>query len=932
MKKLRIIGAWLFVTQLVAFSCAAGVQVDHLRCEYRENPLGIDLRTPRLSWQLRSSERGGRQTAYRILVASSAELLKRGQGDLWDSGKVVSDQSIQVHYAGKPPASREECFWKVEAWDQDNRASGWSPVATWEMGLPEATDWKGARWIRLAKDTRNSPLVERSVQTKRMNQPRMAKAFPSPLFRREFSLKSGIIRARAYVCGLGYNEVYVNGQRCGGAVLDPGQTTYDVRAFYVAHDITKLLRQGQNAVGIMLGNGFFGQNHAFNTTSLCYGPPALIAKIIVDYADGSTQVISTDNTWKADTGPILYDNVYGGETYDARLERTGWTRPGYDDSSWTAAVSVPSPTKSLQAQMIPPIRCITNLLTKKIIAGENGKWIFDLGQNIAGWARIHVKEPAGTKITLRFAEVLMPDGRSLDPATTGGFATGLEQTDIYVCKGGGLETWQPRFTYHGFRYVEVSGLPSKPDKNFLEGVLVRTDVPRAGTFACSDETLNRIYQTSLWTIEDNLHSTAEDCPHREKCGWLGDAEADAETGIYNFNMAQFWTKFVDDIETVLGRGGVTYWGQRATPGIPCNIAVGKRLCQEARPDWGAAYVLIPWYLYRYYDDTEVFKAQYPHLKRWIEYVKGLREDGIVVRGYGDWCPPGGNTNMECPPSLTSTAIYYGTLRIMQTFAGQLGKEADTKQFLQLAAETKAAFNRKFYDESTHGYGSQTADAVALRFGLQPDGQGSDVAGALVSQIVNRHGGHAFAGIHGGRALYAQLSDYGHTAVAISAMKQKTWPSYAYALAHGFTTWPEQFDEIKPGERIGSRSLNHPMQSGFALWFHEDIGGIQPAAPGFKRILLEPHGFHQLVWANAEHDSLYGPIVSNWRRSRGKFDWSVSVPANTTATAFLPAKDISSVKEGGHTIGQSYGVRILRFENGRAVLALASGTYHFQSDL
>ncbi len=597
----------------------AGLRVDNLRVEYRKNPLGIDVRAPRLSWQLESSERGEKQTAYRALVASSLKLLKQGQGDLWDSGKVASDQSIQVRYAGKPLMARQSCFWKVQTWDKDGKAGTWSAAASWEIGLPDATDWQGASWIRLAQDTRQSPLKLRPLQIRQMEKPRLVEAFPSPLFRREFVIKTGVVRARAYVCGLGYNEMYVNGQRLGDAVLDPGQTSYDVRAFYVTHDLTKMLRRGTNAVGVMLGSGFFGQNHAFNTTALGYGPPALLAKLVVDYVDGSTQVIATDESWKAETGPILYDNVYGGETYDARLERHGWNQPGFDDSHWQVAKRIESPTKHLQAQMIPPIRCVKTIQPPRVLAGKDGKWIFDLGQNIAGWARLKVKAAAGTELTLKFGEILMPDGQSLDCATTGGFATGLEQTDVYVCKGGGMETWSPRFTYHGFRYVEVSGLESKPKSDLLEGVLVHTAVSRAGSFVCSDEMLNRIYQTSLATIEDNMHSVMEDCPHREKCGWLGDAHAVGETTIYNYDMAQFWTKFVDDIETVLGRGGATYWGQKATPGIPCNIAVGQRLCQEARPDWGSAYVLLPWYLYNYYGDTEVFARHYDHLKDWIQY-------------------------------------------------------------------------------------------------------------------------------------------------------------------------------------------------------------------------------------------------------------------------------------------------------------------------
>jgi len=926
--------SWIFACLFLlgAGLCPADVQIRSLRCEYLDNPLGIDVRAPRLSWQLDSGERGQRQTAYRILAASSPALLQRGRGDLWDSGKVETDQSLHVPYGGKPPAARQPCFWKVQVWDKDGRESGWSPVATWEMGLPDAADWGDATWIRLAKDTRDSPLTKRSLQTHSMPAPTWVESIPSPLLRREFTLRPGIVRARIYLSGVGYSELYVNGRRIGDAVLDPGQTTYDVRTLYVTRDITKALKSGANAVGVMLGNGFFGQNLALGGAGLAVGRPALIVKIAVDYADGTTGFITTDESWKANTGPVLFDNVYGGETYDARLELKSWSEPGFDDSGWQAAGKAPLFTAKLQTQMIPPIRPIRTLKPLKVFPGEGGKWIFDLGQNIAGWARIKIDAKSGTQLTLKFAEALMPDGRSLDHATTGVIHTGFEQTDIYVCKGGGVETWQPRFTYHGFRYVEVDGLPSKPADDFLEGVLVRSDVASRGSFRCSDELLDRIYRASLWTIEDNLHSTAEDCPTREKCAWLGDAHVMAETSILNFDMAQFWTKFVDDIETTLGRGGATYWGQKATPGIPANIAVGRRLCQEGRPDWSAAYVLLPWYLYTYYGDTEVFTRHYDHLKRWIEYVRDLRENGIVGRSFGDWCPPGSNSKMECPPELTATAIYCGTLRIMENFAGQLGKADDAKMFAQLADETKSAFNRKFFDEKTRGYGSQTADAVALRFDLVPVGQRSGVAESLAGEVMTRHGGHAFAGIHGGRPLYTQLCDNGYDAAAFGALKKTDWPGYGYMLGQGFTTWPEVPLEVKPGERAAPHSQNHPMHSGFAAWFHESVGGIRPAAPGFKRIELDPHGYTEIAWAEAEHDSPYGPIKSHWRNEGGAFTWTITVPANTTATAHVPADAPEHVLEGGRPAGMSPGVKFLNFENGRAIYVLESGSYVFQSQI
>ncbi|MBD5781611.1 family 78 glycoside hydrolase catalytic domain [Pelagicoccus sp. NFK12] len=915
---------------LVAQSYAASVV--NLTCEYKRDPLGIDETSPRLSWQIESQEHAVQQTAYRILVSTTPEGIKSRQADLWDSGKVESNQSLHLRYAGLPLSSRQTCYWSVQFWDQNNRKSEWSTIGSWEIGLPSQSDWDGANWIQMEGDNRSSPLTKRSLKTKFINEAKEVQSYPSPLFRKTFTVRPGIKRARAYLCGLGYSEMQINGIPCSDAVLDPANVTYDRRALYVTHDITAALHPGENVATVQLGSGFYGQNHAFNAPGLNYGRPGLIAKILVDYADGSTQTINSDSSWKASSGPILYDNVYGGESYDARLEMDGWQLPGFDDSSWSHATRCEALAPKLQAQMIDPIRRIKSLAPVSIIRGHDGKWIFDLGQNIAGWAKIRVQEPAGTQLTLRYSEILTDDRRELDMITTGVHATGLEQMDIYICKGDGIETWEPRFTYHGFRYIEIEGLSSPPDSDTLQGVFVRTAVARRGYFLSSDEVLNRIYDASMWTIEDNLHSILEDCPHREKCAWLGDTHAVGETAIFNYDMAQFWTKFADDIETNLGRGGVTYWGQKATPGIPTNVATGRRVCQEARPDWGSAYILLPWYQYLYYGDTDVFTRHYPHLKRWIQYVESLTENGIVIRGYGDWCPPGGNKHMECPVELSSTAFYYGTLRVMQRFAEYLGKQDDVEQFKELARRTKDAFNKTYFDESIGGYGSQTANAISLRFELFPERQRERVSNSLVHDVTANHLGHVAVGIHGGRPIYSLLSESGSSDAAIAALKKPTWPSYSYALSQGLTTWPEIFDEFPRGRSTSGRSLNHPMQSGFAAWFHESLGGIRPGAPGFKVVHLKPYGFDQLDWVKTSHDSPYGTIKSEWSKNGERFQWEVSIPANTTARISIPSKAADLITMGGNALLECSDVKLEGICDGYATFTLDSGSYSIDSEL
>lgn len=920
--------------------CRAGMVVEKLKCEYAPGPYGVEVKQPRLGWVLRMDDRSSRlegrgqmQTAYRILVASSELHLRQEKGDLWDSGKVESSQSFHVRYQGRPLQSRQQCFWKVRVFDKDGKPTAWSDPAFFEMGFLEPEDWSPAVWIGLADDTRQSPFGQRKLQTSAMLFSSESASFPSPLFRREFEVTRKVVCARAYVCGLGYYELYINGKKVGEQVLDPGQTTYDVRAFYAVHDITTMVNPGRNAAGVWLGNGFYGQNIAFAANGLAWGQPVMICKIVVDYNDGTSSAMVSDESWKANTSPLVFDNVYAGEAYDARLERPGWSKPGYDDFNWQKAVKVQAPCSNLTAQAIPPIKKMNFLVPKKVLAGNEGKWIFDLGRNIAGWVKIRVNEPAGTQVTLRFAEILTPDGKGLDVSTLGTSVTGLDQMCVYICRGGGWEIWEPRFAYHGFRYVEVGGLTRKPPADMMEGVHVRTSVEPRGDFICSDDVLNRVYKTSLWTIEDNLHSVPENCPHREKSAWLGDVHAVSETCIYNFDMAQFLSKFMGDVDTVLGRGGQTYEEKAATPGIPCNVAVGRRLGQEARPDWGAAIVLVPWYLYLYYEDTDVIAAQYGNMKRFVDYVDSLARENIVYQGYGDWCPPGGNKGMECPVELSSTAYHYRTLVIMERFASILGKTDDSGRFWAAAEKTKKAFNDKFLDKQKMSYGGQTANVLALRFGMVPEGMEKEIGRALADNIASRQG-HSWTGIHGSRSIYTILCDQGFDDVAYGAITKTNFPSYAYALSQGFTTWPEILADSPDGRPVANGSFNHPMQSGFAAWFHEGLAGIRPMddVPGFKRIQLKPYGFRQIVAAKAWHNSMYGQIYSSWTNTNGRFEWTVGVPPNTTAVAYVPVGNEPQVEENGVPAGQSPGIKFLRHGDGRAVYEIDSGWYEFKSRL
>lgn len=833
-----------------------------LRCEYLARPLGIDLSQPRLSWTLWSRERGQRQTAYRLLVASTPELLAREEADLWDTGKVDSERTCHIPYAGKPLRSLQRCYWKVRVWDVNGEPSEWSEVSWWEMGILHPDEWQ-ARWIC-------APVAE-----------------PAPLFRKEFLVRSRLQRARALICGLGYYELYLNGERVGEQVLDPAQTDYEQRAFYVVHDVTHLLREGRNGVGVMLGNGWYHQAVVWGGMS--YGEPVLLLQLVLEYADGGRELVCTDDSWKTHPGPVLKNNVYAGEEYDARREIAGWSEAGLDDSGWSPVHVVPSPTRRLESQKIPPIRRVRTLPTVALTSPQPGVWIYDFGQNFAGWARLKVQAPAGTTITLRFAEALYPDG-TLNPESTGVFATYVVQTDRYTCKGAGVEVWEPRFTYHGFRYVEMTGYPGTPTPDMLEGVVVHTAVAPAGTFECSDEMLNRIHRTAIWTEISNLHSIPTDCPHRERCGWLGDAHVSAEMTIYNFEMAPFWTKYLEDIETSL-----------TEKGLPTFVAPGKRKIGEASPDWGTAIVQIPWYLYLYYGDAQVLQRHYPTMKRWVEHLQSIAEGYIVSAGLGDWCAPGsvpGNT----PIPITSTAVFYLDAVLLAKIAHVLGEEEDHRRFDTLARGIRQAFIERFYDREAHTFGSQAADALALAWGLAPDGEEQAIADSLARDVMERHGGHHSTGILGSRYLYWALCEYGHGEAAMTMLHQRDYPSIGNLFQQGATTFWEYWGERLIDEQEGPRSYNHPMQGGFDTWFFDGIAGVRPAEEGvgFQRIVLRPQIVPGVHWARAAYRSIRGWIVSEWRREGGRLVWRVVIPPGASAEAHLLGQ-VEELASGEHLL-------------------------------
>lgn len=892
--KMLIAVFFLIVLSAAGQARSGSLTVTDLQCSSLHNPLSVEAAQPTLSWLLQSRQRDAGQTAYRVLVASQPGLLEKSQADLWDSGKVVAAQSTHVLYAGKPLRAQLQVWWQVQVWDKRDRVSAWSKPASWTMGLLRPSDWQ-ARWISAHAAGIGSA--------------------PAPLLRRDFVVNRRLKRAVAYICGLGYSELYLNGGKVGDHVLDPAQTDYERRAFYVAYDVTSLLKPGANAVGIMLGNGFYNQDRVWGGMS--YGKPQVIFQLQLEYADGQTEQVLSDSDWRTMAGPVLSNNVYAGETYDARREMLHWSEAGYDAKQWDAAEVVAAPTAQLVAQMMPPIKRIQTLTPVRLTHPQPGLNVYDMGQNFAGWARLQVQARGGTTIKLRFAEAIHADG-TLDMASTGVFATGVEQTDNYICKGGDVEIWEPRFTYHGFRYVELSGLPNATLDN-LQGVVVHTAVEPTGSFQCSDATLNRIHQVALWTELSNLVGCPTDCPAREKCGWLGDAHISAEMTMYNFDMSSFWPKYIDDIATSW-RGA-----------LPGNVAPGKRGSgPNGNLDWGVACVLLPWYQYLYYGDARLLREHYPAMRKFLRHASALGKDGIFSKGYGDWCPPGSVQPVETPVALTTTAYLYRAAQIVASTAHILGDEAEAKEFEQLQETIGHAFNQHFLQRPTHTYGSQTANSLALAFGLAPTGEESPVAASLARDVVKTHHGHLATGIFGSRYLYGALSDSGYGAVARGILHQTTYPSLGDLFARGATTFWECWGEPELDQKWGARSQNHAMQGAFDAWFYQGVAGINPVAeaPGFKHILLRPTYTGQLQWARASYGCPYGLIQSAWRHDGNTFYWQITVPVNTTASIYIPAHNPQTITESGKPANGVAGVRYGGKTAGALRYELGSGSYQF----
>ena len=897
-----------------------GLRVIDLRTEYRVNPLGIGTPVPRLSWALDSDSRNCTQRAYRILVADTEEDLENEVGSLWDSGKVQSSETLNIPYAGIPLKSGQKCFWKVRVWDGNGRVSDWSETAFWETALLEPDDWQ-AEWIYDGK-----PLPKEEAE--------FYKNDPAPLFRKSFILAQKPVKARLYISGLGYYEAYLNGQRVGDRVLDPGWTDYARRILYSTYDVTTLLQKGPNCLGVVLGNGWYNPlplrmwGRLNLREYLPVGRPCLIAQLHISFADGSCYTVVSDSSWKVHDGPILRNNIYLGEVYDARQELHGWNTPGFDDTAWKQAVSAPNPGGRLEPQSQPPIRIKEEIRPCSISEPRPGVYIVDFGENFAGLVRLQIKAPRGTKIRLRYGELLYPDG-TLNPMTSVcGQIKGLRndgspiggpgapevafQQDEYICKGGGKEVYIPHFTFHGFRYVEVTGFPGPLKPEALTGLRLHADVENAGSFICSDPLFNLIQEMTRRTFLSNLFSVQSDCPHRERFGYGGDMAVTCEAMMMNFNMATFYAKAVRD------------WQDAAFPnGMLTDTApfVGIQYCGVG---WAMIHPLLQAELYRYYANRRLIEEQYTTSRRWLNLVDSQYPDHIVTEGLGD------HEGLEPAPVATIvTPLYAQSARILSQLASILELKDDVVKYKKLFQDIQRAYLGRFLE---HGTGkvrphTQATQAIALGLDLLPRKERARAVQVLIDKIKKEYHGHLSTGIFGTRFLLEVLSRAGQADLAAEIVRQTTFPGWGYMLERGATTLWEHWEFSD-----NTFSHNHPMFGSVSAWFFHWLAGIQPdpQAKGFDKFSIRPQPVRGITWVKAEYKSVRGVIRVFWKRDKEKFMLKITVPPNTRAKVFMPTSNVTSIREKGKSGRELLKKRAWKVGTGYAVCELGSGTYTFSS--
>lgn len=896
-------GVYLFLILAIIGCGMPQIAIDELYCENSVSPV-IENKTPRLRWLLKSDKRGNIQTAYRILVSDSKELLRKNIGNYWDSGKIYSSDT-QVQYTGKALTSGIRLFWKVMVWDGEDFPSSWSPIQSWSMGLLEPSDWK-AQWISNTEDI----------------YPDSTLTYAAPYFRKEFSITKKIKRAVAYVCGLGFYEMYLNGYRVGDQVLAPAVTNYDTRSLknllyyyddqsssrvlYNVFDVTSLLSSNTNVIGMILGNGWYNQRDRIVEGHMWYDVPKMIMQLNIEYKDGTAESIISDQSWRTTTGPILHDAIFTGEVYDARLELTGWNKINYNDADWTSALIARSPTGHLCIQEVPYTK-IMGTVSTHFIKESDTLYKYTLPETVAGWCQLRVKGQPGDTVTLRF---ISDEGLNYG------------QKDIYILSGKGEEIWEPRFTWHAFKSIEVISKKAELSENSIIVKSIYTDIPETGTFECSNELLNNIHQAFKRTMQANFKGIISSDPHRERLAYTGDGQVISESLLYTYDMTCFLKKFIQDISDA---------SNKKTGYVPHTAPFGGG---GGGPAWGSAYVIIPWNYYCHYGDTTLLQEHYEGMKHWIEYLTTRTDDnGIIVKeepnGWclGEWSTP--HNIIEIPATLVNTAYFYHVTSIMEKVAGILHKDKDQIIFQSLASKIRNDFNVAFYNESEGCYwqGRQGSDVFALAFGLVPDGKYEKVFSSLLNNL-EKINFHFDTGILATPLLLDVLTENGRADLAYKLMTQKDFPSYGYLADKKNNTLWETWNGDGNDEGCGHC---HPMFGSVIAWFYRALGGIKPdtSFAGMKHFYIAPQFVESLKYCKTSYNSIYGRIVSDWEIDKNGINLIVEIPVNLSATVILPGSGNDTVSESGKVLSSHEMKKMTIGDSSVYMIKVTSGEYNFR---
>jgi alpha-L-rhamnosidase len=856
-----------FLTIFLAFACIfaqAQIQPVQLRCEYLINPLGIDVDSPRLSWQLQDDRYGAVQQEYRIIVGTDSVDVSKGNGAVWN--KSMKSDDMLVAYSGKPLTPFTKYFWRVEIKDMDN-VLRISEISSFETGMMDIKNWKGY-WI-----SDGEHLGGNGIHVK-----------PAPYFRKEFQAGKKIKSARAYIVAAGLYELYINGNRIGDHRLDPMFTHFNRRNLYVSYDVTSELQNGKNAIGVLLGNGWYNMQSIavwYFDRAPWRDRPAFCMDLRIVYEDGSVETDKSERDWKTDLSPVIFNSIYTGEHYDARLEQPGWNTAGFDDSKWKNAIYRPAPSSLIVSQQLHPIRDVEKIAVKNFKKISDRQYLFDLGRNISGVSRLRVKGEAGTTIRLVHSEILRP-GDQIDIRNIAEHYRPVDDsdpfsTDIFILSGKGEEEFMPRFNYKGFQYVEVSSdKPIELTASSLNGWFMHSDLPPTGHVETSNPTINKIWYAANNSYLANMFGYPTDCPHREKNGWTGDANYAVDLGLYNFDGVTVYEKWLAD-----------HKDEQQPNGLLPNIipTSGWGLDWATGPDWTGSVAIIPWAIYEFYGDSRLLADMYDNIKRYVDRMAEMSSDGLCDWGLGDWVP----VKAQTPQKYTSTVYYYRVVRILTKTAKLFDKTDDYEKYSALAEKIKSAFNKEYLNRETavYGHGYQTEMSTALLWGLVPDDLHEKVAVNLAKRVMETDSAHLNVGLLGSKSIFHALSENGYADLAYTVAAQETYPSLGYWIVKdNATTLYEAWRAIGEAREA---SLNHIMFGEESAWFYKALGGIRidPEQPGFKHFILQPHFVKGLNYANVAYDSPRGKIVSHWERKNKKSVlYHIVVPPNSSASLSL----------------------------------------------